>query len=244
MNHQERKREWDHSYFEVGEVVEADVVEGDDDRAGVVALPGHPQHGVRCGDLVKLVVRVAIWGEEKCQDLSLGSPLEVRDSDVATPALVCHKNTAQGTQSPLLGWRISCFFLWLYGTKVDINALQPNYTAGICSLQCNKYGDDTDHWRTLETTFPVWLRCHWPEINNKQSLVLTPAIRLFGEGEGGEDELTAVLPWHLSVAVSSAVSQSQVQTVSPLTTCPAVYRLVYTTSTTSSCSTDVFTSNQ
>ena len=52
-------------------MVEADVVEGDDDGPGDVPLPGHPQDGVRGGDLVELVVSIAIWGEERSQTSGL-----------------------------------------------------------------------------------------------------------------------------------------------------------------------------
>ena len=48
------------SYLEVGDVVEAEVVEGDDDGAGDVPLPGHPEDGVWCGDLMELVVSITI----------------------------------------------------------------------------------------------------------------------------------------------------------------------------------------
>ena len=53
-------RERESSYFEVGDVVEAEIVECDDDGAGDVPLPGHPEDGVRCGDLVELVVGITI----------------------------------------------------------------------------------------------------------------------------------------------------------------------------------------
>ena len=46
------------SHFIVGDVVEAEVVEGDDDGAGLPALPGHPQDGLRCGDGVGLELSV------------------------------------------------------------------------------------------------------------------------------------------------------------------------------------------
>ena len=59
MNHQ-KQGERESFYLEVGEVVEAEVVEGDDDGAGDVPLPGHPEDGVRCGDLVELVVGITI----------------------------------------------------------------------------------------------------------------------------------------------------------------------------------------
>ena len=66
-----RERERESFYLEVGEMVEADVVEGDDDGPGDVPLPGHPQDGVRGGDLVELVVSIAIWGEERSQTSGL-----------------------------------------------------------------------------------------------------------------------------------------------------------------------------
>ena len=44
------------SYHEVGDVVEAEVVEGDDDGAGLPALPRHPQHGLGGGHRVGLVL--------------------------------------------------------------------------------------------------------------------------------------------------------------------------------------------
>ena len=53
-------RERESSYLEVGDVVEAEVVEGDDDWPSDVPLPGHPEDGVRCGDLMELVVSVTI----------------------------------------------------------------------------------------------------------------------------------------------------------------------------------------
>ena len=40
----------------------------------------------------------------------------IRDHDVASPALLCHKEPAQCTQSSILG-RISCFSLVLYGKR-------------------------------------------------------------------------------------------------------------------------------
>ena len=55
-------REAESSCLEVGDVVEAEVVEGDDDGSGDVALPRHPEDGVRGGDLVQLVVGITIWG--------------------------------------------------------------------------------------------------------------------------------------------------------------------------------------
>ena len=36
----------------------------------------------------------------------------------ATPALLCHKDTVQGTQSPLLHRGISCLSLFLYGIRI------------------------------------------------------------------------------------------------------------------------------
>ena len=54
-------------------------------------------------DLLKKYTRLTVSSREDCEDLLRQTvPLELKDSEVAE-TLSCHEDTAQGTQSRLLG---------------------------------------------------------------------------------------------------------------------------------------------